>query len=79
MDSVIINYPDPWPKKVHRHRRLIDDIFLCLLASRMAPGGDLDIATDHDDYAIQIAHCLSRSPHFFSRQGLPPPGWTPLR
>lgn len=71
IDGVIINYPDPWPKKDHFDRRLIDDTFLRLLATRMASGADLDIATDHDDYAGQIAMCLSRSPHFSSRQDTP--------
>lgn len=69
--GVIINYPDPWPKKDHLDRRLIDDEFLRLLATRMAPGSDLDVATDHDDYAEQIAACLSRSPHFDSRMEAP--------
>lgn len=67
--GVIINYPDPWPKKDHLDRRLIDDAFLRLLATRMLPWADLDIATDHDDYAGQIADCLSRSPYFISRHG----------
>lgn len=69
--GIIINYPDPWPKKDHLDRRLIDDAFLCLLATRMVAGGGLDIATDHDDYAGQILACLSRSPHFGSRQAAP--------
>lgn len=69
--AVIINFPDPWPKKGHGHRRLIDDTFLHLLATRLQPGAHLDIATDHDDYAAQIAGCLARSPHFQSRAGAP--------
>jgi tRNA (guanine-N7-)-methyltransferase len=69
--AVVINFPDPWPKKDHDARRLIDDPFLCLLASRLAAGGALDIATDHDEYAEQIAACLARSPHFESRAGAP--------
>lgn len=70
VDGVIINYPDPWPKKDHLGRRLIDDAFLRLLATRMVVGANLDIATDHYDYAAQIADCLSRSPHFDSRDGV---------
>ena len=69
--SVFINFPDPWPKKDHLGRRLIDDRFLRLLASRMSSGGGLDIATDHEDYAAQITECLLRSPHFASRLGAP--------
>lgn len=69
VEQVFINFPDPWPKKNHAGRRLVDDAFLCLLASRMSAGGHLDIATDHDEYATQIADCLQRSPHFASRTG----------
>ncbi|MBP6015367.1 MAG: tRNA (guanosine(46)-N7)-methyltransferase TrmB [Candidatus Promineofilum sp.] len=65
--GVFINFPDPWPKKDHLGRRLIDEQFLSLLASRMAPGGVLDIATDHDEYAVQITSSLLRSPYFTSR------------
>lgn len=62
-----INYPDPWPKKDHSNRRLIDGAFLSLLASRMQPEAFLGIATDHDDYAEQITACLERTPYFQSR------------
>lgn len=67
--GVFINFPDPWPKKDHLGRRLIDEQFLSLLASRLAPGGLLDIATDHDDYAVQITSSLLHSPYFTSRAG----------
>ena len=69
--TVIINFPDPWPKKDQLGRRLIQDEFLSLLASRMRAGGDLDLATDHAEYAAHIADCLERSPHFVSRVGQP--------
>jgi tRNA (guanine-N7-)-methyltransferase len=62
--EVIINFPDPWPKGVHHGRRLIDDHFLYLLATRMKPGALLKIATDHAAYAAVIAGALSHSPHF---------------
>lgn len=69
--EVIINFPDPWPKKDQLGRRLIQDEFLALLASRMVFGGNLDIATDHDEYAVHIVDCLQRSPYFQSRVGQP--------
>ena len=69
--EVVINFPDPWPKKDQLARRLIDDDLLCLLASRMTASGALDIATDHDEYAVQIEECLARAPHFDSRAGAP--------
>ena len=45
-----IYFPDPWPKKKQKKRRLLDGIFLELLAARLEPGGTLRIATDHPDY-----------------------------
>jgi tRNA (guanine-N7-)-methyltransferase len=62
--EVIINFPDPWPKATHHGRRLINDNFLYLLATRMKTGALLKIATDHVEYAAVIAGALSRSPHF---------------
>lgn len=67
VDAVIVNFPDPWPKKGHHARRLINDEFLGLLASRLLTGATLDIATDHDDYAAEITACLARSAHFENR------------
>lgn len=67
LDEVAINFPDPWPKANHHHRRLINERFLHLLGTRMKAGGLLDIATDHDDYAAQIGQCLRQSPYFDSR------------
>lgn len=69
--AVIINFPDPWPKKDQLGRRLIDDRFLRLLATRMAEGAPLDIATDVESYAVQIAEVLQNSPHFSSRLATP--------
>ena len=65
--EVYINFPDPWRKAAHYHRRLIQDEFLHLVASRMKPGGMLDIATDHADYAQWITERLERTPYFSSR------------
>lgn len=68
---VVINFPDPWPKKDQLDRRLISDDFLDLLATRMKPGASLDVATDHDDYAAHITACLMRSSCFESRISTP--------
>ena len=54
-----INYPDPWPKKRHRARRLVDRAFIRDLALRLAPGASVDIATDHPAYASNVDECLS--------------------
>jgi tRNA (guanine-N7-)-methyltransferase len=67
ISEVFINFPDPWRKERHYHRRLISDEFLHLLATRLVPGGLLDIATDHPDYAPWITERMERTPYFDSR------------
>lgn len=71
LSEVVINFPDPWPKASHHHRRLINEKFLHLLATRMKNGGTLDIATDHEDYAAEITHTLLQTPYFESRLDKP--------
>jgi tRNA (guanine-N7-)-methyltransferase len=60
--GVHVFFPDPWPKKRHHKRRLLQPPFVSLLASRLAPGGTLHVATDWDDYAEQILAVLSAEP-----------------
>lgn len=71
LSGVYVNFPDPWPKAAHHHRRLINGRFMHLLATRLQPGATLYIATDHDDYALAIAEALAQTPYFASR--LPTP------
>jgi tRNA (guanine-N7-)-methyltransferase len=49
-----VYFPDPWPKKKQRKRRLLDGVFLEIAATRLAPGGVLRIATDHPDYGRDL-------------------------
>ncbi|MGH8629764.1 MAG: tRNA (guanosine(46)-N7)-methyltransferase TrmB [Burkholderiales bacterium] len=49
--SVHVFFPDPWPKKRHRKRRLLQPDFVHALARRLVPGGYLHVATDWQDYA----------------------------
>jgi len=58
IDEVCINFPDPWPKKRHYARRLIQPEFVVLLHDRLAADGRVMIATDHPDYAAWIAAIL---------------------
>jgi len=60
--GVHIYFPDPWPKKRHHKRRLIQPTFISLLASRIAPGGYIHCATDWEDYAVQMLEVLSGEP-----------------
>ena len=62
LDAVHIFFPDPWPKKRHHKRRLLQPEFVSLLAARMKPGAYLHVATDWQDYAEQILDVLSREP-----------------
>ncbi|MCP4419291.1 MAG: tRNA (guanosine(46)-N7)-methyltransferase TrmB [Chloroflexi bacterium] len=64
--EVYINFPDPWPKANHHHRRLISVDFLHLLATRMVKGGQLEIATDHAAYAEAITTAVEATPYFQS-------------
>jgi tRNA (guanine-N7-)-methyltransferase len=60
--GVHVFFPDPWPKKRHWKRRLIQPPFVALLASRLARGGRLHCATDWQPYAEQMLEVLSAEP-----------------
>ena len=79
VDEVRIYFPDPWPKKRHHKRRLIQPPFLELLAERMTPGGTLHLATDWAPYAEWMIEALAAVPAF-TLQGepfVPRPQWRP--
>lgn len=60
--GVHIFFPDPWHKARHHKRRLIQQPFVALLASRLASGGHLHCATDWQDYAEQMLMVLGAEP-----------------
>jgi tRNA (guanine-N7-)-methyltransferase len=60
--EVRIYFPDPWHKKRHQKRRLVQPEFLALLASKVAPGGRLHLATDWADYAEHMQGVLDAAP-----------------
>ncbi|MCB5364919.1 tRNA (guanosine(46)-N7)-methyltransferase TrmB [Pusillimonas sp. CC-YST705] len=60
--GVHIYFPDPWPKKRHHKRRLIQAPFIALLASRMKPGAYLHCATDWEHYSHQMLEVLTAEP-----------------
>ena len=62
VDEILILFPDPWPKKRHHKRRLLQVPFATLAASRLASGGLLRVATDWQPYALQILETLSAIP-----------------
>jgi tRNA (guanine-N7-)-methyltransferase len=57
-----IFFPDPWPKKRHHKRRLVQPAFVALLASRLAPGAYVHAATDWQEYAEQILAVFAAEP-----------------
>jgi tRNA (guanine-N7-)-methyltransferase len=59
LDGVHIFFPDPWPKRRHHKRRLIQTAFVQLLAQKLKVGGKLHLATDWEDYAKHMQQVLS--------------------
>ena len=57
-------FPDPWPKKRHHKRRLVQPAFASLIASKLGPGGILHAATDVPDYAEHIERILLENNQF---------------
>ncbi len=58
---VHVYFPDPWPKRRHRKRRLITGEFLSLLYSRLIDGGLIELATDYHDYYVQMRTAIVQS------------------
>jgi len=78
--GIHVYFPDPWHKKRHHKRRLIQPPFVARLASRLAPGGYLHCATDWEPYAQQMLEVLSAEPllHNTAPGYAPRPEWRPL-
>lgn len=78
--GVRIFFPDPWPKKRHHKRRLIQPRFVKLVASRLRRGGTLHLATDWADYAEQMLTVCEAEPLLDSPHGgwAPRPEWRPV-
>ena len=60
--AIHLFFPDPWPKKRHHKRRLVQPAFAALAARKLAPGGTLHAATDWPDYAAHMNEIFSREP-----------------
>jgi tRNA (guanine-N7-)-methyltransferase len=61
LDEILILFPDPWPKKRHHKRRLIQPPFAALLVRALAGGGLLRLATDWQPYALEMLEVLGAS------------------
>ena len=77
--GIHVFFPDPWPKKRHHKRRLLQPVLVHALAQRLAPGGYLHAATDWDEYAQEILATLVAEPSLANTHAdyAPRPGWRP--
>ncbi|MFE7618458.1 tRNA (guanosine(46)-N7)-methyltransferase TrmB [Streptomyces sp. NPDC057496] len=64
LDGLRVYFPDPWPKKRHHKRRLIQPEFLDLAAQRLKPGAVIHCATDWEPYAEQMLDVLTAHPRY---------------
>jgi tRNA (guanine-N7-)-methyltransferase len=78
--GVHIYFPDPWHKKRHHKRRLIQPGWVRQLSTRLSPGGYLHCATDWLPYAEQMLEVLSNEPSLVNSANTyaPRPAWRPL-
>jgi tRNA (guanine-N7-)-methyltransferase len=81
LSGVRIYFPDPWPKKRHHKRRIIQPLFVSLLAKKMNEGGILHLATDWEPYAEHMLEVMHNSPAFenlsLENRVCPRPEWRP--
>ncbi len=69
LDQVNIWFPDPWPKKRHHKRRLLQPEFLALVAGKLKPGARLHLATDWEDYARHMLETADAEPSLINLAG----------
>jgi tRNA (guanine-N7-)-methyltransferase len=62
LDTILVLFPDPWHKKRHHKRRIVNAAFARLVASRLRPGGVLQLATDWEPYAEWMLEVLGAEP-----------------
>ena len=60
-------FPDPWPKKRHHKRRIINNEFILLMSKKLAENGIVNISTDWEDYADQIDDLFSKRGEFLEK------------
>ncbi len=75
--GIRIFFPDPWPKRRHHKRRLVQPAFAALAATRLRPGGTLHMATDWADYAEQMRAVADAEPRLVGGE-VPRPPWRPV-
>jgi tRNA (guanine-N7-)-methyltransferase len=80
LDGFHLYFPDPWPKKRHHKRRLVQPPFVADIVERLKPGAYIHMATDWEDYALQMLEVLSAEPRLQNTADgfAPRPTWRPL-
>ncbi len=82
LSRVLVLFPDPWPKKRHHKRRLLNVSFLQMLSTKLQHGGQLHIATDWREYAEEILTAVDIVPEIRNTAGklqfIGRPDWRPV-
>ena len=82
LNRVLLFFPDPWPKKRHHKRRIVQPDFIQRLASKLAAGGILHMATDWENYAGHMLELMEKRPEFRNCAGKgsysPRPAYRPV-
>lgn len=63
-DEIIMNFPDPWPKKKHHKNRTINQEFISIIHNLLKTGGIFRFASDHEEYSLEIMDTFLNSPIF---------------
>ncbi|MDX2088528.1 MAG: hypothetical protein SFX73_11800 [Kofleriaceae bacterium] len=69
IERVYVNFPDPWFKRAHRDRRMVDPVLADQIAYALRPGGELFVQTDVWDIAIDAMTAFDRDPRFVNQAG----------
>jgi tRNA (guanine-N7-)-methyltransferase len=77
LDGIHLFFPDPWPKKKHNKRRIVNDAFLSLIHPKIKKGGFIHIATDWVPYAVNIQEVFAAS-NLFTGGVIEKPEWRPV-
>lgn len=77
LDGIHLFFPDPWPKKKHNKRRIVNEGFLNLIHPKLKKGGFIHIATDWVPYAVSIQEVFAES-SLFTGGVIDKPEWRPV-
>jgi len=77
LDGIHLFFPDPWPKKKHNKRRIVNEGFLSLIHPKIKKGGFIHIATDWVPYAVSIQEVFAGST-LFTGGVIDKPEWRPV-